>query len=85
VSTLRAHVTACPTEDGMVLLDERNGRFWQLNETGALVVQALLDGTTPEHVTDQLTRTRPVSRERAAADIAALVDQLTRANLVSAS
>ncbi|MFI9580581.1 lasso peptide biosynthesis PqqD family chaperone [Streptomyces sp. NPDC052236] len=85
MSRLRADVTACPTEDGMVLLDERNGRYWQLNATGALAVQALLDGATPEHVADQLTRTRPVSRERAAADVAALVDQLTRANLVSAS
>lgn len=43
---LCAHVTACATEDGMVLLDERIGRYWQLNITGAAVVAALLDGAT---------------------------------------
>ncbi|GAB2990805.1 hypothetical protein GCM10023080_065710 [Streptomyces pseudoechinosporeus] len=85
MSPLRADVTACPTDDGMVLLDERSGRYWQLNGAGARVVQALLEGATSEHVADRLARTGPVSRERAAADVAALVDQLTRANLVTAS
>ncbi|GAA1912779.1 lasso peptide biosynthesis PqqD family chaperone [Streptantibioticus ferralitis] len=84
MSRLRSDVTACPTDDGMVLLDERRGCYWQLNGTGALVVQALLDGATPQQVADQLARTRPVSQERAAADVAALVDQLTRAKLVTA-
>ena len=85
MSRLRADVSVCPTDDGMVLLDERRGRYWQLNGTGALVVQALLDGATPQQVADQLARTQPVTRERAAADVAALVDQLTRAKLVTAS
>ncbi len=85
MSRLHADVTACPTEDGMVLLDERRGRYWQLNGTGALVVQALLDGATPQQVADQLARTRPVSPQRAAADVAALVDQLSQAKLVSPS
>lgn len=31
----------------MVLLNERTGRYWQLNATGAAVVPALLDGLTP--------------------------------------
>ncbi|MEU1628824.1 lasso peptide biosynthesis PqqD family chaperone [Streptomyces sp. NPDC020096] len=85
MSRLHAEVTACPTDDGMVLLDERRGRYWQLNGTGALVVQALLDGATPQQVADQIAQMRPVSRERAAADVAALVDQLSRAKLVTAS
>jgi UDP-N-acetylmuramyl pentapeptide synthase len=69
----------------MVLLDERTGRYWQLNATGAAVVAALINGATPEQVTDRLAATRPVSRQRAAADVAALLDQLTRANLVTTS
>ncbi len=85
MSRLRADVTACPTEDGMVLLDERTGRYWQLNTTGATVLQALLNGATPEHVTDRLAAARPVSRQRAAADVTALLEALTRASLVSAS
>lgn len=85
MSRLRADVTACITEDGMILLDERTGAYWQLNATGAAVLQALLDGATTEQVTDRLAATRPVSRRRAAADVTALLDQLTRARLVSAS
>ncbi|MGB6163375.1 MAG: lasso peptide biosynthesis PqqD family chaperone [Pseudonocardiaceae bacterium] len=85
MSRLRANVTACPTEEGMVLLDERTGRYWQLNATGAAVLQALLNGATAEQVTDRLAAARPVSRERVAADVTALLDQLIRANLVSVS
>lgn len=69
----------------MVLLDERVGRYWQLNGTGALVVQALLDGAEPEQIAEQLAATRPVTRERAADDVTALVEHLVRERLVSAS
>ncbi|MDJ1134490.1 lasso peptide biosynthesis PqqD family chaperone [Streptomyces iconiensis] len=69
----------------MVLLDERDGRYWQLNATGATVLQALLDGATPEQVTDRLAAARPVAPERAAADVAALIDQLTHAGLVTST
>ncbi|MFB7928367.1 lasso peptide biosynthesis PqqD family chaperone [Streptomyces sp. NPDC056039] len=82
---LRPDVTACATGDGMVLLDERTGRYWQLNGTGALVVTALLDGAAPDEVADRLAATRPVTRERAAADVTALLDHLLKEALVTAS
>ncbi|MBG0852147.1 lasso peptide biosynthesis PqqD family chaperone [Streptomyces spinoverrucosus] len=85
MSRLRSDVTTCPTDDGMILLDERSGRYWQLNGTGALVLSALLDGATPEQIAERLAATRPVSRERAVADVTALVGQLTRAKLVTTS
>ncbi|MFC5720449.1 lasso peptide biosynthesis PqqD family chaperone [Streptomyces gamaensis] len=84
MSRLRADVTTCSLDDGMVLLDERTGRYWQLNGTGALVVRALLHGATPEQISERLADTRPVSRERAAADVAVLIDRLTRAKLLIA-
>ncbi|WKX72366.1 lasso peptide biosynthesis PqqD family chaperone [Streptomyces sp. XD-27] len=82
---LHADVSACATDDGMVLLDERDGRYWQLNGTGALVVQALLDGATPEQIAERLAATRPVTREQAIADVTAVVGHLTRERLVSSS
>lgn len=85
MSHLRAHVAACPTEDGMALLDERTGRYWQLNTTGAVILTALLNGATPEQVTNRLVAARPVSHQRARADVTALLDHLTRANLINAS
>ncbi|MFC9504415.1 lasso peptide biosynthesis PqqD family chaperone [Streptomyces sp. NPDC057002] len=80
---LRPDVTACPTDDGMVLLDERTGRYWQLNGTGALVVKALLDGAAPDQVAGRLAATRPVTRERAAADVTALLGHLLKEALVT--
>jgi hypothetical protein len=40
---LRADMSATDTDDGPVLLDERVGRYWQLNRTGAFVLRLLLD------------------------------------------
>ncbi|MFC4517589.1 lasso peptide biosynthesis PqqD family chaperone [Streptomyces ehimensis] len=85
MSRLRTDVTCCTTENGMVLLEERTGRYWQLNATGASVLQALLEGFTPGQIADQLARTRPVTRDRATADVNSLLEQLTRAGLVAAS
>ncbi|MDN3025986.1 lasso peptide biosynthesis PqqD family chaperone [Streptomyces sp. S.PB5] len=82
---LRADVSACAVDDGMVLLDERVGRYWQLNGTGALVVRSLLDGATPAQIVERLAATRPVTRERVAADVTALVSHLVRERLVSES
>ncbi|GAA2980197.1 hypothetical protein Sfulv_09230 [Streptomyces fulvorobeus] len=68
----------------MVLLDQRAGRYWQLNTTGTTVLQAFLNGSTPQQITDALVQARPVSREHAEADVTALIDQFFRAGLVSA-
>ncbi|MFG3242844.1 MULTISPECIES: lasso peptide biosynthesis PqqD family chaperone [unclassified Streptomyces] len=82
MTQLRTDVACCPTEDGMVLLDERSGRYWQLNATGATVLQALLDGASPQQVAARLTAARPVTAEQATADVTSLLDHLTRASLV---
>ncbi|KUL46002.1 hypothetical protein ADL22_10760 [Streptomyces sp. NRRL F-4489] len=80
--TLCRDVTACDTEDGMVLLDIRRGRYWQLNTTGALILRALLRGVDHPRLAGQLAGTRPVTAEQAARDIRDLLDRLTRARLV---
>ncbi|RDI52823.1 lasso peptide biosynthesis PqqD family chaperone [Nocardia mexicana] len=79
---LRDDVSVCPTEDGTILLDERHGRYWQLNTTGAEILDAFLAGATADEMVRTLVDTRPVDRRRAAADVADLLTQLTRADLV---
>ncbi|QLE73261.1 lasso peptide biosynthesis PqqD family chaperone [Streptomyces rectiverticillatus] len=82
--TLRRDVSATDTEDGMVLLDEQSGSYWQLNSTAALILRTLLDGT-PERAAQSLTERYPaVSAQRAATDVAALIDSLSTARLVVA-
>ncbi|MGH8887721.1 MAG: PqqD family peptide modification chaperone [Egibacteraceae bacterium] len=45
----------------MVLLDERSGRYRQLNTSGALVLRVLLDGATPQKAAKTLATRCPVS------------------------
>jgi hypothetical protein len=80
---LRADVSAADTDDGTVLLDERAGRYWQLNPTGALVLRLLLDGACPHQVAQTLADRHAVSTEQAAADVAALLERLHTAGLVT--
>lgn len=80
---LNPDVSAADTDTGMVLLDERAGRYWHLNDTGALVLRALLDGKTPKDAAARLAERFPgVGAERAAADVAALLETLSRSRLV---
>ncbi|GGY08370.1 lasso peptide biosynthesis PqqD family chaperone [Streptomyces hiroshimensis] len=80
--TLRRDVSATDTEDGMVLLDEQSGSYWQLNTTAALILRTLLDGT-PERAAQLLTERYPaLPAERAAADVATLIGSLSTARLV---
>ncbi|MGH8900182.1 MAG: lasso peptide biosynthesis PqqD family chaperone [Egibacteraceae bacterium] len=80
---LRADVSTTDTDDGLVLLDERASRYWQLNPTGALVLRALLDGATVQEAAETLADQHTVTTERAAADIAALLEHLRAAGLVA--
>ncbi|MEU4841844.1 lasso peptide biosynthesis PqqD family chaperone [Nocardia testacea] len=76
-------MSICPTEDGTILLDQRHGRYWQLNTTGAEILTALLDGATPDEIVRRLVDTRPVDRQRAADDVTDLLARLVRAGLVT--
>jgi len=57
--TLAPEVSVTDTEHGTVLLDERTGRYWLLNGTGALALRALLDGTSPQGVVTSLCQRFP--------------------------
>jgi hypothetical protein len=80
---LRADVSSADTEDGLVLLDERAGCYWQLNPTGAVVLRLLLEGVAPPQVAQILADRHPVSIQRATADVVALLARLHAAGLVT--
>jgi coenzyme PQQ synthesis protein D (PqqD) len=81
-------VRLCPdiattdTDDGLVLLDERTGRYWQLNLTGAHVLGALLEGRHPDHIAQDLVFRYRIDLHQAQRDVTALTDQLHAAKLV---
>lgn len=81
---LRADVALTDTEDGAVLLDERSGRYFQLNNSGTEILRRLLDGELTNEIARHLTKRFPVSEEQAQTDVTALAEQLLKAGLVTA-
>jgi Coenzyme PQQ synthesis protein D (PqqD) len=79
---LRKGVTLTGTGDGAVLLDERSGRYWQLNGSGALILSTLLAGGTAEQAADAVAARYPVDTGRALDDVRSLLDSLRAAKLV---
>ncbi|MFI6585584.1 lasso peptide biosynthesis PqqD family chaperone [Embleya sp. NPDC050493] len=81
--SLAPHVSTTETETGMVLLDERSGRYWQMNETGALVLRNLLEGGTPESAVIALRARFPTVTDDLGEDVAMLVAALRGAGVVT--
>ncbi|MEU2793349.1 lasso peptide biosynthesis PqqD family chaperone [Streptomyces sp. NPDC007100] len=80
---LRAEVSIATSDLGSVLLDERSGKYWQLNRSGALILDVLLQGGTLTDAAQAVVERYRVDRERADADAKALLEQLKAGGLVS--
>ncbi len=76
-----ADVSTADTDYGTVLLDERNGQYWELNPTGTLVVHTLMAGGDEAAAADALVAEFDIDRSRAEQDIAALVTELRASGL----
>lgn len=74
-------VSTAKTDYGTVLLDERSGGYWELNPTGTLVVQTLLEGADEAVAVDALVAQFDVEPAQAEQDVAALVRGLREAGL----
>ncbi len=81
---LKPHVSTAVTDNGMAVLEESTGRFFELNATGATVLTALLDGVHPQELARRLTAGTDIGVERVSADIAAFVTCLTQRGLAEA-
>jgi len=79
---LRTGVSTAETDAGLTLLDERNGEYFNLNPTGALVLEALLSGDTSEHAVERLMAEYDVDRTTAQRDVTDVVAALESAGLV---
>ena len=79
---LRAGISTAEVEYGTALLDEDRGEYWNLNPTGALVLQTLLSGSTPDEAARALAAEYDLDIEEAARDVEELVQDLQAAGLV---
>ena len=76
------HVTMTRTEYGAVLLDQKQGKYWQLNPTATMVADALLAGRSVPDALAEVMRAFDVDQQRAAADVTALVDGMRAAGVI---
>ncbi|MGW1198421.1 lasso peptide biosynthesis PqqD family chaperone [Streptomyces sp. NPDC002536] len=82
--SLRSRISTTSVDDGMILLDERTGHYWQLNVTGTLVLNALLGGASPAEAARHLRERYPqVPMEQAQADVSTLLASLRSAQLLT--
>ncbi len=65
------------------MLDEDQGEYWNLNPTGALVLQTLLAGGTPDEAAHALVDEYGIAAEDAARDVRDLLEALRAAGLVN--
>lgn len=82
---LRPDITTTSTKDGLILLDERSGRYWQLNSTGAHVLQALINGEQPEQIIREIAMRYCIDPHQAHHDVTVLTSRLHGAKLVCPS
>lgn len=80
---LRPDVLSADTEYGVVLLDGKMGKYWQLNSTGALAFQALTGGHGVDHAVNLITQKFNVDVSTARRDVQELVHALHASGLVT--
>jgi len=66
----------------IVILDVPSGRYFALNDVGALIWDRLEHDTDHQSLIDAVTKEFDIDRSTAAGDIDALLDQLAEAGLI---
>ena len=80
---LRDGVSTADTDYGIALLDEDSGEYWNLNPTGALVLQTLLEGGSSTDAVQALVERYDVDADSANRDVQDLLGGLHSAGLVA--
>ena len=80
---LRDGVSTADTDYGIALLDEDSGEYWNLNPTGALVLQTLLTGGSSTDAVQALVERYDVDADSASRDVQDLLGGLHSAGLVA--
>lgn len=78
-----ADISTAQTDYGTVLLDERSGRYWELNPTATLIIETLLAGKDETAAADAVVAEFDIDRERARRDVTQLVGELRASGLAA--
>jgi predicted Rdx family selenoprotein len=69
--------------DDLVILDPESGRYFGLNDVGALIWDRLADETSPDDLVDAVVAAYDVGRDQAASDVNDLLVQLAERSLLA--
>ncbi len=76
------HVSLTPTDGGAVLLDAKKSRYWQLNSTGARIVELVEEGKPGSSIARILSDELDAPIARIETDVESLVSSLLKARLI---
>ncbi len=74
---------AAPMADGLVLLQVESDRYFNLNDLGREIWQAIQTPVSVTELVTQITSTHEVDPDQAEADVLALLQDMARAQLIT--
>jgi hypothetical protein len=69
--------------EDMVILNPASGRYFGLNDVGALIWDGLAEDTSVENLVDAIVDVYDVDREQATVDVHDLLEQLAERSLLA--
>lgn len=79
---LAEDVTLTDTESGAVLLDERTGRYWQTNGTGAIILRAVAHDAAVDDVIRAVRDGFPDATSDLGGDVRRFLEHLEHTELI---
>lgn len=75
-------ISIASTEYGAVLLDKKKGDYWQVNDTGALIVDGIKNNMASDEIANVLVEAFNVDFQQAHEDVMYLVRELAEFGMV---
>lgn len=76
-------ISIASTEYGAVLLDKKKGRYWQVNDSGALIADGIQRNMSIDEIANGLVEAFDVDFQQAQEDVINLVRELVELRMIS--
>jgi hypothetical protein len=76
------HISIAETNNGLVLLDGRTGSYWEMNQTGRIVIDAIRQEEPVNDLPKKISAQFDVDTDRAEDDIRSVLAQLITEGLI---
>ncbi|HSY14912.1 MAG TPA: lasso peptide biosynthesis PqqD family chaperone [Jatrophihabitantaceae bacterium] len=80
---MKASIRIAETERGLILLDGRDGQYYELNDSAADMLRALIGGMTTADAARQISERYGVGTGLALTDLSGLIQRLTDLGMVT--